>query len=168
MDASIISLLINEKVTEINKLSDNIISFNREGFNFAIVTDADDYFIVRLVIPNFMDLENLNFDTVSLAYKTTINVKSAKVIIVKNKAWATIEAFHKNEESFVSVFDNCVSSLIASVYYFRMEAKKKSNNKEMNGNIYVQKPTKFGWRPYWIDCWNMHNNLWFIKKQCAS
>jgi hypothetical protein len=137
VDIKKIAKLLKEKISEITEISDNIIMFSLDGFNFAIMTDEDDNNIVRFVIPNFIDLDGFDADGVSLAYRTTKNVKSAKIVIISNKAWSTIESFYNNEESFVLVFDNCKSALIASVAYFRKEANKVKVDKELNEKAYV-------------------------------
>lgn len=137
MDIKKIVKLLKGKVSEIVEISDETIMFSHDGFNFVIIADEADNNLVRFVIPNFIDLDEFDVDGVSLAYRTTKDVKSAKIIIIKNKAWSTIESFYNNEEAFVSVFDECESALIASVDYFRKEANKEKADKEHNEKSYV-------------------------------
>jgi hypothetical protein len=137
VDIKKIVKLISDKVPKILKTYEYMLIFYQDGFNFVIKIDEDDDKIIRFFIPNFIDLDGFEVDGINLAYRTTKNVKSAKIIIIDNKAWSTIEGFYNDEESFVLVFDKCRSALIASVVYFREEASKAKVDKTHNEKAYV-------------------------------
>jgi hypothetical protein len=75
---------------------------------------------VRLVYPNFWTIESADERTRALqaAQNATAKTKSAKVYVVSENVWASIEAFYATPESFRAVLVRSLQALKAGVNAF--------------------------------------------------
>ena len=110
--------------------ADGDVKFKREGRSYVIAVDAEDPEFFRLVFPAFWEIESPDERRRALAAAEVSNRKSkvAKVFIVKEYAWASIEIFVNKPEDFSGIFPRCVSALLNGVsnYVEAMRASDKS------------------------------------------
>ena len=98
---------------------DGDITFKSEGRTYLIIFDDDDMYF-RLLFPNFWEIEcaaeSLKVERAAL--HATEKTKVAKVFLVKDDVWATVELFCSPPEVFKNVFARSMSALRGSIENF--------------------------------------------------
>lgn len=99
---------------------DGDVAFKLEGRNYFIVLDDDDETFFRILFPGFWPIENAVERTKAerAALTATADVKVAKVLIINDSAWATIEAFSSSPENSKQTFRRSINALQTAVRCF--------------------------------------------------
>lgn len=99
---------------------DGDVVFKFEGGHYLIVLDEDEDF-VRIIYPNFWsiddDVERQRAAEASL--HVTTHIKVAKVFIVGDSTWATVEMFCASPEAVLPMLFRCLSALRTAVHTFK-------------------------------------------------
>ncbi len=106
---------------------DGDVLFKFEGNTYFIQIDPNDTEFFRIVLPNFWPLKDDNERQKVLEALNYANAesKTAKVFIVRDNVWASIEIFVATPEDFKSIFKRSMSALQYGVYNFVMKMKEK-------------------------------------------
>lgn len=99
---------------------DGDVIFKCEGRHYAILIDPRDECYFRLVYPNFWAIED---DTarqraIVAAHDVNSRVKVAKVYVVRDDTWASVEMFCSPPQAFQDVFGRSIGALRAAVRGF--------------------------------------------------
>jgi len=99
------------------------VMFKYEGGVYLIIMDEKDEEFFRLVYPGFWPIESeAEREKAQLAaLAATAETKVAKVFLVGDNTWATIEMFCAPPEVFKTVFRRSLRALRAAVHAFRVE-----------------------------------------------
>lgn len=99
---------------------DGDISFKSESKNYYIFIDEKDPQFFRLVFPGFWEIENEKerARVLMAASHATWQTKCAKVFMVKDNVWASIEIFVAEPKDFEPVFSRSMAALRTSVSNF--------------------------------------------------
>lgn len=111
---------------EIDK--DGDVKFYFEGGLYYILLAENDPEFMRLVFPNFWQIESDEEKmkvTIAAAFASA-DTKVAKVIVVGDNVWATVESFTETPEQFMGVFKRSMSALRTAVSTFRDNMKELS------------------------------------------
>jgi len=100
--------------------SDGDVVFKVEGRSYLIFVDEKDQEFFRLGFINFWKIESEEERTrvYIAASESSANTKVAKVYVVREDTWASIELFVHRPEDFKAVFKRSMSALKASVETF--------------------------------------------------
>lgn len=100
--------------------NDGDIVFQFEGRTFLVIFEEDDDQFFRLIFPNFwrIDSEDERRKAQDVALKATIQTKVAKVYVIRNHVWATIETFYDTLDHLKPVFRRNLSALLAGAGAF--------------------------------------------------
>lgn len=92
-----------------------------EGGTYCVILEDGDEEFYRLVYPSFwsIDSETERQQVVRAAEAATGKTKVAKVFVVKQNTWASIELFLSSADEFNRTFRRSVSALQASIRNFR-------------------------------------------------
>lgn len=104
---------------------DGDIVFRHEGRTHVIVLDQDDPTFFRIVFPNFWSIDDdaERARAMHAAHEATCNAKVAKVFLVDDNVWATIELFTSTPGEPMRVFARSMSALQAAVQIFAREMR---------------------------------------------
>ncbi len=109
------------------KEEDNTISFEYKGLFFLFVTDENDQYYTRLILPNIANTDNLkesvNINTVINDYNNKF--KAAKMILLGESVWLSIEQFLYSKEKANDLFTRMINILEAVIVDFRHEQIKQ-------------------------------------------
>ncbi len=99
---------------------DGDIVFKIEGGVYFISFDEKDSTYFSIVYPNFWEIENEDEHekVLDCASRTNATCKAAKVYVVKDNTFATIETFMESPEQFMGVLNRFVSALRFAVRTF--------------------------------------------------
>ena len=99
---------------------DGDVTFKREGKEYFIGVDERDPQFFRLVIPNIWPIENEaeRQKVLIAAHHSTAVAKCAKVFMVKDNVWVSIEIFVNSPEDFRPLFNRSISALQTGVGSF--------------------------------------------------
>ena len=99
---------------------DGDVKFKVEGKSYYIIVSEKDLQFFQIMYPAFWKVEDLaeRQKVLLAAHHATSSTKCAKVIMVKDHAWATVEIFVESPEDFKKVFARSMSALRAGVDNF--------------------------------------------------
>jgi hypothetical protein len=104
--------------------TDGDVVFKKEGKTYFLGVDADDPHFFRIVYPNFWEIENFEEHIRVLIAADFANNRSkvAKVYVVNQNTWASVELFVDKPEDFKPLFyrtidavDNGVKNFVAKM-----------------------------------------------------
>lgn len=100
--------------------SDGDVVFKYEGASYFIDVDENDEQFVRIAFPNFWKIESKeeHARAVECAHDATKTIKVAKIFVVGDNVWGTIELFVADDESFGPVFMRSLSALRGAAHAF--------------------------------------------------
>ena len=100
--------------------SDGDVRFKKEGGNYYIAVDATDDEFFRVVFPGFWPIESEEERDQALAKCNEANAgaKVAKVFIVQDSVWASLELFVSTPDAFKGVFSRGMGALRYGVERF--------------------------------------------------
>jgi hypothetical protein len=100
---------------------DGDVAFKYEGGSYWIMVDDTDETFFRVIFPNFwsIDSEDERVKVTYAALHATERTKVAKVFIVGNNTWSSIEMFCSPPDVFKPVFSRSLRALQTSVDNFR-------------------------------------------------
>lgn len=109
---------------------DGDIYFKREGKTYLIFVDSEDSKFFRLVFPNFWPIESEEERLMVLhaANAATAQTKTAKVYMVQDNVWASVELFIDDPSHFKALFGRCMDALGVGVQTFVTAMKAKTLN----------------------------------------
>lgn len=111
---------------------DGDIIFKYEGKTFIIEFDASDEHYLRLMLPNFWELESdyEKNQAIKIALDITKTIKVAKVFSVEDCIWSSAEIFLPNEESIKPIFNKIIGAVSAAAALFanRMNDLRESEH----------------------------------------
>ncbi len=98
---------------------DGDVRFKYEGKTYLVIVDADDPQFFRLILPNFWGVgDGGRARVLEMAVAASTKVKVAKIIVVRDNVWATLELFLPQAEDFRAVFPRSLSALNTGVRTF--------------------------------------------------
>lgn len=105
---------------------DGDVAFKYEGGSYVIIVDDKDDVFFRLIYPGFWSIESEEERTkvTQAALHATAQTKVAKVFMVRDNTWASIEMFCSPPEAFKPVFSRCLSALRTGVDTFRTKMRE--------------------------------------------
>jgi len=108
---------------------DGDIVFKVEGGTYFVSFDEKDPNFFSIVYPNFWEIESEEERERVLENSSEANAKckAAKIYVVKDNTFATIEMFMESPEQFMGVVERCISALRYGVRTFvdMMRAEKE-------------------------------------------
>jgi len=111
---------------------DGDIIFKYEGKTFIIEFDDSDEHYLRLMLPNFWELESdyEKNQAIQVALEITKKIKVAKVFSVENCIWSSAELFLPNEDSVKPIFSKIIGvvSTAATLFANRMNDLRESEH----------------------------------------
>jgi|CXWL01.1.fsa_nt_gi hypothetical protein len=98
----------------------NDLIFRHEGWVYIVQVYEDDPLSFRIMLPNFwlIESEAERKSANHTAQDVTYRVKVAKVFLVKDQVWISVELFLSSEEGFITVLDRCMSTLSGAANLF--------------------------------------------------
>jgi hypothetical protein len=102
---------------------DGDLVFKSEGKTLFIPADSSDEEFIRISLPNFWSIDSDEEREVvaMVCCKVNKSVKVAKVCIVNDNVWASVEMFASPIQSVHDVFLRCITVLNLAVAEFRRE-----------------------------------------------
>lgn len=99
---------------------DGDLMFKVEGRTYFVFADADDAQFFRLVFPNFWSIEDEDERARAYvaAHDATAQTKVAKVFVVKDDTWASLELFCDPPETVRTVLPRGLSAVQSAVDTF--------------------------------------------------
>ena len=100
--------------------SDGDIAFKFEGRYYVVVVDEADPMFFRLIFPNFwqIDSEEERAKASVAALEACRSTKVAKVFLVKDNTWASVELFLDPYDGYRAVFRRSLSALQTATQTF--------------------------------------------------
>lgn len=100
---------------------DGDVVFKAEGLTYILFGAEDDPEYFRLAIPNFWPIEDdeERLRVLVAAAAVTAQMKVAKVQVIRDNVWASVEMFVDPIENFTRVFPRSLRTLQATVREFR-------------------------------------------------
>jgi hypothetical protein len=94
--------------------------FKSEGRTYIIQADSRDPCFFRLIYPNFWSIESDDERERALAAASEANkaVKVAKIFLVRDDTWASIELFCEDRESYKVLLAKSIGALQAAVHHY--------------------------------------------------
>lgn len=110
---------------------DGDVVFKKEGTTFFIDITENDAEYFRIVCPNFWPIESdeERLRVLDACTKATARGKVAKIFIVRENVWASVEQFLSEPEQFKSIFERSMSALQNGIGLF-VEEMRKDNEEE--------------------------------------
>ncbi len=107
---------------------DGDLAFKYEGRLYVVILDDMDDVFVRLVFPNFWPIESAEERgrVVRAAQVATAQTKVAKIFVVEDNVWGSVELFCSPPEVFTNVFRRSMSALQAAVEKFAAKMREDS------------------------------------------
>jgi hypothetical protein len=104
---------------------DGDVVFKYEGKTFLIFVDEEDPGFFRLVFPNFWPIEDEaeRVRAWQAATEATASTKVAKVFLVEDNVWASVELFMGAPSGFAAVFGRCLDAIMVGVSTFATQMK---------------------------------------------
>jgi hypothetical protein len=95
------------------RLTDSLIHVNADEGHFVIECDPNDEVFYRVIFPRFwsVDNEEERKRVIEAAAKATAKTKSAKVFIVDDSTWISVELFAARPEHFRNVVLRCMRAI---------------------------------------------------------
>ena len=99
---------------------DGDLIFKKEGRTYLIICDDEDRMFFRLVFPNFwsIDSDAERLQALSAAQESTADTKVAKVFLVRDNVWASVELFVADPAAVAPVFERSMGALESAVNRF--------------------------------------------------
>jgi hypothetical protein len=96
---------------------DGDLVFKKEGRTYLIICDDEDPTFFRLVFPNFWSIESdaERLQALTAAQEATADTKVAKVFLVKDNVWASVELFVADPAAVAPVFERSMGALESAV-----------------------------------------------------
>lgn len=109
--------------------ADGDVVFKYEGNSYAVALDEQDPDFVRIIYPNFWPIENDSERRAveKNALRVTAEAKVAKLFLVGENVWASIELFCRPLDHFFPVFERSIRTLKAAIRVFREGMQKELN-----------------------------------------
>jgi hypothetical protein len=109
---------------------DGDLVFKSEGKTMFIPADSNDEEFLRISLPNFwsIDSDEERDAAAMVCCKVNKTVKVAKVCIVEDNVWASVELFASPIQSVHDVFLRCITVLNLAVAEFRREMVSLANS----------------------------------------
>lgn len=104
-----------------NNQDADVISFNYHGLNFLCVTDCNDPYFIRLVLPNIAEENNIN-NINQVINDYNVKYKAAKMLLINNSIWISIEQFvyyNDNMNVINAMFSRMINILENIIHDFR-------------------------------------------------
>lgn len=104
-----------------NNQDSDVISFNYHGLNFLCVTDCNDPYFIRLVLPNIAEENNIN-NINQVINDYNVKYKAAKMLLINNSIWISIEQFvyyNDNMNVINAMFSRMINILENIIHDFR-------------------------------------------------
>ncbi|MEL6348626.1 MAG: hypothetical protein AAFV53_36315, partial [Myxococcota bacterium] len=114
---------------------DGDVVFKKEGTTFFIDIAENDPEYFRIVCPNFWSIDNEEERARALhsSSRATARGKVAKVFLVRDNTWASVEQFVAQPEDFKGIFDRSMSALQNGIGLFVEEMRKANGEGEGEG-----------------------------------
>ena len=125
--AAIVKYMASEGyIPELDK--DGDVRLKCEGLTFYIELLEDDETYYRLVLPNFwsIDTEEERGRAIIAANSVADRIKAAKVIMVRDDMWATLEGFYPSVDRYLPVIARCIKATRAAAMRFGEEMMGKA------------------------------------------
>ena len=108
---------------------DGDVVFKCEGRTYIIWIDEDDEDFFRLVFPSFWPIESEEerLHVLIASQHATSKAKVAKIYMVGDDTWGSIEMFCSPPEAFKPVFRRCIPAIQAAVGAFREKMQELSS-----------------------------------------
>jgi hypothetical protein len=99
---------------------DSDVIFKSEGRTYIIQVDSRDPCFFRLIYPNFWSLESDDERERALEAASEANkvVKVAKIFLVRDDTWASIELFCETPDSYKALLTKSMGALQAGVHHY--------------------------------------------------
>lgn len=99
---------------------DGDVEFRDENFGFYISVSEKDPEFFQLVLPGIWELESPEERARALVAVSDTNrqVKAAKLFVVENNVWISVEMFVEKPEAFMAVFDRSKNTLVGAARIF--------------------------------------------------
>lgn len=109
-------------------VDDGDIVFKYEGNSCVVVLDENDELYFRVMLPNFWPIENEKEreQAIKTALDITKKIKVAKVLLVGDQMWCSVETFLPSEESIQPVLASILIVLTGAAESFAEEMRNKS------------------------------------------
>lgn len=102
---------------------DGDVVFKAEGLTYVLFSAEDDEEYFRLAIPNFWGIEpgdeQDRMRVLAASASVTAQMKVAKVQVIRDKVWASVEMLIDPIENFTKVFPRSLRMLQATIREFR-------------------------------------------------
>ncbi|MGE5559494.1 MAG: hypothetical protein ACM3XN_00350 [Chloroflexota bacterium] len=100
---------------------DGDVVFKAEGLTYVLFAAEDDEEYFRLAIPNFWSIEDdeERLRVLNAAATVTAQMKVAKVQVIRDNVWASVEMLIDPIENFSKVFPRALRILQATIREFR-------------------------------------------------
>jgi len=109
---------------------DGDILFKVEGFTYFIGLSEDDPTYFRVCFPNFWEIESEEERQRALEASghATARCKGAKVFVVRDDTWATMEAFYLTVDEFLEMFERNLGAVQAAASIFRQRMRGEDDD----------------------------------------
>lgn len=100
---------------------DNDVVFKCEGRTYLVQVDEADPLFFRITFPNFWSVESEDerARVLEVASEVSKAVKVAKVFIVRDDTWASVELFGERPDSYRALFNRAMGALQVAVSLFK-------------------------------------------------
>jgi hypothetical protein len=97
--------------------SDGDVQFKREGKSYFLAVDSEDPIFFRLVLANIWPIESEEERVEVLRAMDAANAKTkvAKMHLVKDNVWVSVEIFQKEVGDYEAYFNRCIRTIIGCV-----------------------------------------------------
>lgn len=105
---------------------DGDLRFQRNDLTYYIQFDRKDPEFFRLILPNIWSLDSMQERQRAYAAADSANArcKAAKVFVVKDHVWATIEMFLASQDQARPVIERCMNSLQRAMITFSVKMQE--------------------------------------------
>lgn len=120
MDKSRIKEILSQSGYSPTKDENNDLVFRFDGWFYIVQVYEEDPFSIRILLPNFWLIESdaERTSAINTAIDVTYRVKVAKVLLVKDQIWISVELFLPSEQAFSVVIERCMSTLSGAAELF--------------------------------------------------
>ena len=105
--------------------NETTISFENNGLQYLFMTDKDDPYYFRLLLPNIVSISKENESKIiSIINSSNAKFKVAKAIILNDKVWISVEQFVYSKDNTINdLFNRALHLLETFIKDFRKELK---------------------------------------------
>ena len=101
---------LDQQSVEINVIDANTWSFKYEGLNYIFISDPEDPYYFRIMLPNVSPYNN-DLEFLNKCLECTTGVKVAKVLLIDNTIWLSCEQFIYSSNGFADLYKRSISTL---------------------------------------------------------